>query len=226
MTLHTPPAPAVPSPSVRRPSTIDVRPDAWAVIGAGTRGQVAMRALRSMSIPVVGFDAALSVAADQRDVLTGHRVLSIDEIEDIDALGVTSQEAGTGTISTDYFAGVIVAMGESQDASDIDFLDSDMLNVHAGLPRLARQIFTPHHPALILLNLGRGYLDSLDQEARVIAGYAALLRDDPRAALAYHRHACLDLLDSLAMELHPERSVVAEEERRNQLAADLLVLGA
>lgn len=212
---------------LRRPSPIDPAPDAWAVVGAGTRGEVAIRALRSAGIPVVGYDVS-TVAGGSSDshILPGHEVIDIEEIDDVDALGVTSRDLASGVITTDYFAGVVVATGHLEAGVELGFLDDEMLNMHAGRPRLAREIFTPHHPALILLGVAGGYLDSLDQESRVIARYAALLRDNPRAALAYHRHACLALLDSLAIEQHPDRGDVSEEQRRDLLAADLLEMGA
>ncbi len=216
------------APVLRRPSPIDPGPDAWAVVGAGFRGGFAIRALRSTGIPIVGYDVALApIAATPADpdLLLGHEVIAIEEIEDVDALGVTSRDVATGIISTDYFAGVVVASGPLQAGVELGFLDDEMLNMHGGRPRLAREIFTPHHPALILLGVAGGYLDSLDHESRVIAHYAAALRDNPRVALAYHRHACLSLLDSLATEQHPDRAEVGEEQRRDQLVADLLALG-
>lgn len=215
------------APVLRRPSTINPAPDAWAVIGAGIRGSTALRALQAVGIPAVGYDRSPDVVvAGAADVLLGHEVIALEEIEDIDALGVTSRDATTGEISTDYFAGAIIATGKLNPLTDLAFLDSEILNVHGDQPRLARKMFTPHHPALILLGISGGYLDSLDQESRLVASYAAALREDPRKALAYHRHICLSLLDSLAMSQHPDRAEVSEEQRRNLIADDLLVLGA
>jgi hypothetical protein len=177
-------------------------------------------------LTVVAYEARTDVGLGTADVLAGHEVLAIEEIEDIDALGVTTHDHGTGTMSTDYFAGVVVATGPLAAGEKVGFLDDEMLNIHGGRPRLAREMFTPHHPALILLGISGGFLDSLDSESRVISRYAALLRDDPRAALEFHRRACLPLLDSLALAQHPDRADVSEQQRRDLLAADLTTLGA
>ena len=214
------------APVQRRPSPIDPLPEAWAVVGAGTRGSAALRALAAVGIPAIGYDRTsdLDFPGDSQ-VLDGHDVIAVEEIEDIDALGVTSRDLKTDAISTDYYAGVVVATGKLEHLTELGFLDREVLNVYGGRPRLARQMFTPHHPALILLGVTGGYLDSLDQESRIIARYADRLSSDPRQALAYHRQICLSLLDSLALARNPDRADVSEEQRRNLIADDLQFLG-
>ena len=215
------------APVLRCPSAINPAPDAWAVVGTGIRGSTALRAFQAVGIPAVGYDSSPDTAVSgPGDVLLGHEVIALEEVEDIDALGVTSRDIATGAISTDYFTGAVIATGRLDPLANLDFLDSEILNVHGGRPRLARQMFTPHHPALILLGISGGFLDSLDQESRLVASYAALLREDPRKALAYHRNICISLLDSLAMSNNPDRAEVSEEQRRNLMADDLLALGA
>ena len=215
------------APVLRRPSPIDPVPEAWAVVGAGTRGAAALRALAAVGIPAVGYDKSLDLGLPSNSqILGGHDVIAVEEVEDIDALGVTSRDLTSGVISTDYFARVVVATGKLEHLTELGFLDEEVLNVYGGRPRLARHMFTPHHPALILLGVTGGYLDSLDQESRIIARYADRLSNDPRQALAYHRQICLSLLDSLALARHPDRAEVSEEQRRNLIAEDLLLLGA
>ena len=101
------------APVLRRPSTINPAPDAWAVVGTGIRGSTALRALHAVGIPAVGYDRSPdTVVTGAADVLLGHEVIALEEIEDIDALGVTSRDVKTGEISTDYFAGAIIATGK------------------------------------------------------------------------------------------------------------------
>ncbi len=172
---------------MRRPSPLDPASGSWAVVGVGDHGTAVLRGLAQAQVPALGYDRR-SDGGDDR-VRWGHEVLAIEEIEDIDALAVTSRDVATGEITTEYVAGAVICTGPY---SDWSFIDPDTLNVVAGEPVLAHRMFTPRHPALVVS--GPDVTAGLEHQAQVIATYARTLRQEPRRALAFHRRACARLL--------------------------------
>lgn len=133
----------------RRRSPIDPPDGSWAVIGTGTGSGVqhstVLGALAGVHIPVVGYEAnhGDENGSDQL-IRFDHIVISVDEIDDIEGLAVTSWDRVTGEINTDYFAGVVVATRDTRFCGDlIDSTDFPPSPVH--------RLFTPHHPAVVLL---------------------------------------------------------------------------
>ncbi len=182
---------------MRRPSAVDPAAGTWAVIGLGDHGNSVAKALHARGIPVMGYDVRPgpvgAQAADGVDTTQlarwGHRVIAVDEIDDIDSLAVTSRDVASHEITTEYFAGVAVCAGAY---ADWDFIEPEMLNVCDGRPALAHRMFTPRHPAIIVS--GPDVTAGLARQAEVIAAYASALRHAPRAALSFHRRACGRLL--------------------------------
>lgn len=173
------------APVRRRISPVDPAPGAWAVIGLGSVGVRVLRSIAAASVPVLGYEcgAATEVALPAR---WGHRVIALDEIDDMDLLAVTSEDAETGEINTDYFAGVVLATGTEVP----DFADPELLNVHDARPVLAHRTFTPRNPAVLVA----GRRPDAELLASVVARYAVTLRDEPRRALAFHRHVCARII--------------------------------
>lgn len=184
-TGHAPPRSVATAPVLRRLSPLDPPPGSWAVVGAGSHGRAVMAALERSGIPHVGYDRR--AGADGEHLRWGHRVIAIEDIDDIDSLAVTTRAAGE--ITTDYFAGVVICVGGYD---RWDFIDPDTLNVCADGPVLAHRMFTPRHPAIVVS--GPDSDPGLDHQAELIAAFAAALRDHPRTALAFHRRACARLL--------------------------------
>ena len=205
-------------PVMRRPSPLDPATGTWAVIGAGTHGTAAQQALVAAGIPAIRYDRAPAVdradsAVDRR---MGHEVISVEEIEDIEALAVTSRDVITDEITTEYVSGVVIATGPYADWS---FIDPDTLNVVDGRPVLAHRMFTPRHPAIVLS--GPDVTAGLERQDAVIAAYAAALRNNPRRALAFHRRACARLLPGYPRVV---TDPVADQDYEAVLAADLASL--
>lgn len=180
-------------PVMRRPSALDPATGTWAIIGAGTHGRAAEQALATAGIPTISYDR-VPAAGDGNAVTTGvqrmaHEVIAIEEIEDIDALAITSRDVGTDEITTEYVSGAVICAGRYD---DWPFVDPDTLNVVAGRPVLAHRMFTPRHPAILVS--GPDVATGLQRQADVIAAYAGTLADEPRRALAFHRRACARLL--------------------------------
>ncbi len=178
-------------PVMRRPSPVDPLPGTWAVIGVGDHGAAVLAGLGRGGVPALGYDRR-EPAPDVESAETvrwGHEVIAIDEIEDIEALAVTSRDVVTHEITTEYFAGVAIGAGAY---GDWPFIDPDLLNVVDGRPVLAHRMFTPRHPAVIVS--GPDVAVGLERQADVIAAYAASLRTRPREALSFHRRACARLL--------------------------------
>lgn len=178
-----------PTTLVRRPSPEDPATGTWAVIGVGDHGTAVCAALREAGVDVLAYDKVAPVDASAPDALWGHLVIAVEDIDDIDSLAVTSVDLAQRTLVTDYVAGVVVCAGAYD---DWPFLDPETLNVVTDTPVLAHRMFTPRHPAIVVS--GPDADPALDRQAQVVARYAAALRDDPRAALAFHRRVCTRLL--------------------------------
>lgn len=200
------------APVRRRISPVDPAPGAWAVLGVGAKGADVLRELTLARIPALGYDRR-PAGADDLPARWGHEVIAVDEIDDMDLLAVTSQDAATREINTDYFSGVVLATGEPIPA----FLDPEVLNVHGALPVLAHRTFTPRHPAVLVADTEQHV------RAAVVAGYAVALRDDPRRALAFHRHVCARIMPGWP-QTPPDPDDGADY--RDLLARDLDVLCA
>ena len=186
---HVPPRHVPVVPVMRRPSPVDPAPGAWAVVGLGAHGQAMRAALARAGVPTLGYDEVEGIGVPDGSIRWGHRVIAIEEIDDIDALAVTSRDVATGEITTEYLAGVVLSVGGYD---DWHFIDPDMLNVCDGRPVLAHRMFTPRHPAVVVS--GPDVTAGLDRQAEVVAAYAGALRTSPRRALAFHRRACARLL--------------------------------
>jgi len=119
-----------------------------------------MRQLFLKDVPMVSYDTDS----------TGRTVISVDEIDDIDSLAVTSKDTVTGEIHTDYLAGVVCCTRDPASIAE-DFV----------VPG-ATSAFTPRHPAFVMVRDSR--------ESELVAEYAQQLRDDPRGGLTRHRHLC------------------------------------
>lgn len=172
-------------PVRRRRSPIDPVVGTWAVIGCGTVGTAALSALRAHGVPALGYDAEGPASAAPPEVRWEHRVIDVEEVEDVDQLAVTSEDAVSGEINTDYVAGVVVAV-RPQDGWP--FVEDELMNVHNGVAQLAHGIFTPRHPGIVVLP------DDLATGCEVVASYAAALWRHPRGALGFHRRVCEALL--------------------------------
>lgn len=213
---------------MRRPSQLDPTVGTWAVIGAGAHGTAVAAALTAGGIPTLRYDrstsarststpstsaeASLGTAGD----LIGHEVIAIEEIEDIEALAVTSRDVTTDEITTEYVSGVVICTGRYD---DWPFIDPDTLNVVEGHPVLAHRMFTPRHPAIVIS--GPDVTAGLQQQADVIAAYAATLAAEPRRALAFHRRACARLLPGYPRVLVDP---VADQDYESVLDRDLASL--
>lgn len=182
-----PPRHVTVAPVMRRPSAFDPAPGSWAVIGVGGHGTQVLDQFAAAGVPAIGYDPV--VAGDRADVMWGHCVIAVEEIDDIDALAVTSRDERTHEITTEYVAGVAICVGAYDDWG---FIDPETLNVCAAQPVLAHSMFTPRHPAIVVA--GAQGVAGGRRQAEVIAAYAAALRDDPRSALTFHRTACARLL--------------------------------
>lgn len=205
------------APVMRRPSPVDPAPGSWAVIGMGGHGAAVLSALHAGSVPALGYDRRPQGGQDEH-LRWGHEVIAVDEIEDIDALAVTSRDVVTHEITTEYFAGAVIAVGAYRDWG---FIDPDMLNVVADRPVLAHRMFTPRHPAVIVS--GPDVEVALSRQAGVIAAYAATLRNRPREALGFHRRACARLLPGYPRVV---TDPVADEDYEAVLERDLEILRA
>ena len=163
----------------RRPSPLDLPPQSWAVLGLGSRGMRAFSVLAAVGIPVVGYDPQpAGKGPTTARMRFDHRVIALAEIDDIDAIAVTSRAEDTGEINTDYFSGVVVATG-SEVVSGGDAAD---LLPDPG----SAAVFSPYHPAV--LDLTRTSADLAEETvAQVVAQYARRLADTPREGLAIHR---------------------------------------
>lgn len=217
---HVPPRHVPVAPVMRRPSPLEPQPGSWAVIGSGGHGSAVLAGLQRGGIPAIGYDAMThGPDADMDDMVRwGHEVIAIDEIEDIEAMAVTSRDVVTHEITTEYFAGVVIAVGGYQDWA---FVDPDMLNVVSDRPVLAHRMFTPRHPALIVS--GPDVAVGLDRQADVIAAYAGSLRNQPREALSFHRRVCARLLPGYPRVV---TDPVADEDYDAVLTRDLKTLSA
>ena len=164
---------------LRRPSPLDVPAQSWAVVGLGDRGLRALTVLEAAGLPVLGYDAASTISATgPARTWLGHRVIALAEIDDIDAIAVTSRAEQTGEINTDYFLGVVVATGATVVAGG----DAADLLPDPG----AATVFSPYHPAVI--DLTRTSADMANEAVElVLAPYARRLAEAPRAGLAMHR---------------------------------------
>ena len=185
VTVHAPPRSVPTAPVLRRRSPLDPPPGSWAVVGVGAHGREVLSALDRSGIPAVGYEVA--AGPEGSPVRWGHKVIAIEEIDDIDSLAVTSRAAGE--ITTDYYSGVVICVGAYD---DWDFIDPETLNVCAEGPVLAHRMFTPRHPAIIVS--GPDSDPGLEHQAQLIAAFAGALRDHPRTALSFHRRACARLL--------------------------------
>ncbi len=174
---------------VRRPSPEDPATGTWAVIGMGAHGAAVRAALVDAGVDVLSYDRLPQADDGEPGVLWGHLVIAVEEIDDIDALAVTSVDLAQRTLVTDYVAGVAICVGAY---ADWPFLDPETLNVVTDTPVLAHRMFTPRHPAIVVS--GPDADPALERQAQVVARYAAALRADPRAALAFHRRVCARLL--------------------------------
>lgn len=88
-----------------------------------------------------------------RFVRFDHVVIAVDEIDDIEGLAVTSWDRLTEEINTDYYAGIVVATQDTGFCGDL--IDS------AGLSSSPEsRIFTPHHPAVVLVGPAEPRSDS------------------------------------------------------------------
>lgn len=220
----SPPVRHVPvRPVMRRPSQLDPTAGTWAVIGAGDHGTAVAAALTAAGIPTLRYDRSTSARSTSAEPsrptaaeLIGHEVIAIEEIEDIEALAITSRDVTTDEITTEYVSGVVICTGRYDDWS---FIDPDTLNVVDGHPVLAHRMFTPRHPAIVIS--GPDVTAGLQQQADVIAAYAATLAAEPRRALAFHRRACARLLPG-----YPRVVVdpVADQDYESVLDRDLASL--
>lgn len=204
-----------PTTLVRRPSPEDPATGTWAVIGMGDHGTAVRQALLEAGVDVLSYDK--SPGADGgAGALWGHLVIAVEEIDDIDALAVTSVDLAQRTLVTDYVAGVVVCVGAY---ADWPFLDPETLNVVTDTPVLAHRMFTPRHPAIVVS--GPDADPALERQAQVVARYAAALGHDPRAALAFHRRVCARLLPGWP---RVDTDPAAGEDYDEVLTADLAVL--
>lgn len=145
------------APVRRRPSRLDPPVGSWALIGHTVLEDEIRRAFGQRGIPLIGYDRTG----------TGREVISVDEIDDVDSLSVTSRDVRSGEIHTDYFAGVVCCLTSPESVAP-DFA--------------APGVFSPFHPAFITPRTAGDAEESAD--------YARQLAADPRTALARHRHAC------------------------------------
>ena len=112
----------------------------------GDHGTAVRQALLEAGVDVLSYDK--SPGADGvSGALWGHLVIAVEEIDDIDALAVTSVDLAQRTLVTDYVAGVVVCVGAY---ADWPFLDPETLNVVTDTPVLAHRMFTPRHPAIVV----------------------------------------------------------------------------
>ncbi|MFN8125989.1 MAG: hypothetical protein U0R64_05720 [Candidatus Nanopelagicales bacterium] len=198
---------------VRRPSPEDPPVGTWAVLGMGDHGTAIRDALAGSGVDVLAFDSRPGTDAG---VLWGHHVIAIEEIDDIDALAITSVDLAERVLVTDYVTGVVVSVGAYR---DWPFLDPETLNVVTDTPVLAHRMFTPRHPAIVVS--GPDAAPALERQAQVVARYAVTLRVDPRAALTFHRRVCARLLPGWPRADHDP---AAGQDYDAVLAADLAVL--
>jgi hypothetical protein len=152
----------------RRRSPIDPPDGSWAVIGVGNQRSPILDALASAGIPAVGYEkdpggtrtsagtrappdrSIRFVDSDEPDPLVrfNHIVISVDEIDDIEGLAVTSWDRLTGEINTDYYAGICVA------TENTGFI-GDLVDSGDELSSQTNRVFTPHHPAVVLVGSNR-----------------------------------------------------------------------
>lgn len=108
---------------------------------------------------------------------------------------------------------VVIAAGY---LAGFPYVEDELLNVVDGQPLLARNIFTPRHPGLVVsgwLPSGNGDCALAHWQSMLIARYARRLRVAPRRALSFHRGVCREL---------PERSPETPSRKSllRQYAAD------
>lgn len=200
-------------PVRRRRSPIDPVAGTWAVIGCGAAGTDALGALRVHGVPALGYDKdGPVVAGPPPEVRWEHRVIDVDEVDDVDSLAVTSEDAVSGEINTDYVAGVVLAV---RPQGGWPFVEDELMNIHDGVAQLAHGIFTPRHPGILALP------DSSAAGCELVASYAAALWRHPRGALAFHRRVCEPLLPGWPQA--PGQTGAGEEDLRRDLA-DLVAL--
>lgn len=196
---------------LRRRSPIDPPDGSWAVIGVGTEPSVVLDALESVGISAVGYEKTADLGRRPDQVVRfDHVVVSVDEIDDIEGLAVTSRDRLTGEINTDYYVGIVVATRNTRFCGDL--VDPD-----DSAPLVMRRVFTPHNPAVVLVGpvetesdatpvtragtdpVGKVDTDSVPRagakssagvQADFVAAYARLLADSPRRALSFHRGVC------------------------------------
>lgn len=182
----------------RRRSPIDPPDGSWALIGAGVERSTILDALAGVDIPAVGYEKNHGHEGDHDEdhsnesfdqlVRFDHLVVSVDEIDDIESLAVTSWDRLTGEINTDYFAGIVVATTSTR-------FCGDLVDPADAATSQTRRVFTAHHPAVLLVGpagagAGTNPAVAARAEADFAAEYAKLLADSPRAALSFHRRVC------------------------------------
>lgn len=185
---------------MRRRSPIDPPDGCWAVVGAGERGSRVLAELQAVGLPAVGYDLhespadalaprtqgeAAAARGEYAKVRFGHVVIAIEEIEDIDLLAVTSRDCETGELNTDYFTGVVATPVRDSAVGPI------FPGVGAEEWGTFHSLFSSHNPAVLVLAEAQraSDRDRLAREgAKLAAGYANLLRSNPRRALSFNRH--------------------------------------